>query len=79
MAVVSAIMSAWSVVRALFCSCAKITDEPEDPYYTLEIEPDGTVRQKRTLFDRQHEDIEQATDFLRRWQKVVQSVLQVVI
>ena len=29
------------------------------------------MRQKRTLFDRQHEDIEQATDFLRRWQKVI--------
>ena len=41
------------------------------PYYTLEIEPDGTVRQKRTLFDRQHEDIEQATEFLQKWQKAV--------
>ena len=47
------------------------TEEPEDPYYTLEIEPDGTVRQKRTLFDRQHEDIEQATEFLLKWQKVI--------
>lgn len=42
-----------------------------DPYYTLEIEPDGTVRQKRTLFDRQYEDIEQATEFLIKWQKVI--------
>ena len=29
------------------------TDTPEKPYYTLEVEPDGTVRQKRTYFDRQ--------------------------
>ena len=29
------------------------------------------MRQKRTLFDRQHEDIEQATEFLRKWQEVV--------
>lgn len=29
------------------------------------------MRQKRTLFDRQHEDIEQATEFLLKWQKVI--------
>ena len=29
------------------------------------------MRQKRTLFDRQHEDIEQATEFLQKWQKVI--------
>lgn len=41
------------------------------PYYTLEIEPDGTVRQKRTKYDRQEADIEDATRFLRKWQKEV--------
>lgn len=57
--------------RESFIMFLRRTDEPEDPYYTLEIEPDGTVRQKRTLFDRQHEDIEQATEFLLKWQKVI--------
>lgn len=46
-------------------------DDPEKPYYTLEIEPGGTVRQKRTKFDRQNSDIEDAKKFLRKWQKVV--------
>lgn len=46
---------------------------PQVPYYTLEIEPDGTVRQKRTKFDRQEADIEQATKFLKKWQRVVAS------
>lgn len=41
------------------------------PYYTLEIEPDGTVRQKRTMYDRQKEDIKDAEKFLREWQKVI--------
>ena len=41
------------------------------PYYTLEVEPDGTVRQKRTMYDRQEKDIEQAKEFLRNWQRVV--------
>lgn len=57
--------------RESFILFLRRTSEPEDPYYTLEVEPDGTVRQKRTLFDRQHEDIEQATEFLRKWQEVV--------
>ena len=44
---------------------------PDVPYYTLEIEPDGTVRQKRTKFDRQEADIEDAKKFLAEWQCVV--------
>lgn len=57
--------------RESFIMFLRKTKEPEDPYYTLEIEPDGTVRQKRTLYDRQYDDIEQATEFLRKWQKVI--------
>lgn len=57
--------------RESFIMFLRRTEEPNDPYYTLEIEPDGTVRQKRTLFDRQYEDIEQATEFLLKWQKVI--------
>lgn len=44
---------------------------PNTPYYTLEVEPDGTVRQKRTKFDRQEDDIEEAKKFLMEWQRVV--------
>ncbi len=44
---------------------------PRKNYYTLEVEPDGTVRQKRTEFDRQKSDIEKATEFLAEWQKVI--------
>jgi len=47
------------------------TAEADKPYYTLEVEPNGTVRQKRTMFDRQNADIEDAAKFLAEWQKVV--------
>ena len=40
-------------------------------HYTLEVEPDGTVRQKRTMYDRQEADIEEAKKFLKKWQKEV--------
>ena len=44
---------------------------PGVPYYTLEVEPNGTVRQIRTKFDRQEADIEEVKKFLAEWQKVV--------
>ena len=45
------------------------------PYYTLEVEPDGTVRQKRTKYDRQNADIEEAKKFLTEWQGVIKKRL----
>lgn len=44
----------------------------EAPWYTLEIEPGGTIRQKRTVGNTQRDsDIEAFTPFLREWQKNV--------
>lgn len=51
------------------------TEEPDKPYYTLEIEPSGTTRQKRTVGDNQNADFEEAKDFIRRWQKEVKKRL----
>lgn len=48
---------------------------PEIPYYTLEVEPDGTVRQKRTKYDRQGPDIREIEKFLAEWQGVVKKRL----
>lgn len=48
------------------------TKEPGKSYYTLEVEPDGTIRQKRTVGDRQNKDLEDAMPFLRKWQKELQ-------
>ena len=47
------------------------TEEPRQSYYTLEVEPDGTVRQVRTYFDRQDKDIKKIKAFLRGWQAEV--------
>ena len=48
------------------------TKDPTTPYYTLEVEPGGAVRQKRTFDDRQNADIEEATEFLIKWQAELQ-------
>lgn len=39
------------------------------PYYTLEVEPNGTVRQTRTKFNTQGNDIDDIKKFLVLWQK----------
>lgn len=57
--------------RESFLLFLRKTAEPTQSYYTLEVEPDGTVRQIRTKYDRQEKDIDMAREFLRAWQKVV--------
>lgn len=41
------------------------------PYYTLEVEPDGTIRQKQTGYGREKKDIQSVQEFLTRWQREV--------
>lgn len=43
---------------------------PDVPWYTLEVEPSGNIRQKRTTGDNQDKDLEEAVKFLKKWQKV---------
>lgn len=48
------------------------TEHINSPWYTLEIEPGGTVRQQRTTGNRQNkEDTDAYMPFIREWQKVV--------
>lgn len=44
--------------------------EPKVPYYTIEVEPGGTIRQHRGMFDEEPE-IEEVKPFLREWQKEI--------
>ena len=48
---------------------------PDTPWYTLEVEPSGNIRQKRTTGDNQNADFQKAVPFLKEWQKVFQSRL----
>lgn len=48
---------------------------PDTPWYTLEVEPSGNIRQKRTTGDNQNEDFKKAIPFLKEWQQVFQSRL----
>ena len=45
-------------------------EEPEIPFYTIEVEPGGTIRQHRGMFDEEPE-IEKVKPFLKEWQKEI--------
>lgn len=49
--------------------------QPEMPWYTLEVEPSGNIRQKRTTGDNQNADFQNAVPFLKKWQKHFQKQL----
>ena len=49
--------------------------DPKQPYYTLEVEPSGNIRQKRTTGDRQNDDFKEAKQFLASWQRSLQKKL----
>ena len=55
-----------------FLRCKK---NPRKPFYVLEFEPGGTIRQKRTVKDTQDEHIEEANGFLEKWQRAIQKRL----
>lgn len=48
-------------------------DAPDTPWYTLEVEASGNIRQKRTTGDNQNKDFNDAVPFLKKWQKVFRS------
>ena len=51
------------------CFLRKVA-EPTVPFYTIEVEPGGTIRQHRGMFD-EEPDIEKIKPFLREWQKEI--------
>ena len=51
---------------------------PDTPWYTMEVEPGGKVRQLRTLGDEEGKDRAEAKEALRKWQSEVLKRLRTV-
>lgn len=64
------------VTKESFILFLRRTEYVDDPWYTLEIEPDGTIRQKRTYGHDQLPDLDAARPFLKEWQAVVAKRLE---
>ena len=56
--------------RETYICFLRRTEEPEVPYYTIEVEPGGTIRQHRGYMD-EEPGIEEIKPFLRAWQKEI--------
>jgi len=49
--------------------------DPDRPWYTLEIEPGGNIRQKKSILNEAYDDLKEAVPFLKKWQKWVKTNL----
>lgn len=54
--------------RETYICFLRKTETPRIPFYTIEVEPSGTIRQHRSYLD-EEPGIEQIRGFLRKWQK----------
>ena len=60
------------IQRETYICFLRRDSEPKVPYYTIEVEPGGTIRQHRGEWD-EEPGIEQIKPFLKEWQKVIRS------
>ena len=51
------------------------TSSQDTPWYTLEVEPGGNIRQKRTTGDNQNADLDLALPFLKKWQHHIKKIM----
>lgn len=60
--------------RETFIGFLRRQQEPDIPFYTIEFEPGGTIRQNRSYYD-EEPGIEEIRGFLKLWQKEIKSRL----
>lgn len=60
--------------RETYICFLRRAEEPKIPFYTIEVEPSGTVRQHRSYLD-EEPGIEQIRGFLKEWQKILKTRL----
>lgn len=58
------------VSRETYICFLRQQSSPETPFYTIEVEPGGTIRQHRGAYD-EEPDIDKIKPFLRAWQKEI--------
>ena len=60
------------VSRVTYICFLRKASSPEEPFYTIEVEPGGTIRQHRGAYD-EEPDIDLIKPFLREWQKAIRA------
>lgn len=62
------------IARESYLGFVRRRSEPDKPYYTIEFEPDGSIRQKRSEYNNQP-NLSEISAFLRIWQKAIKKRL----
>ena len=58
--------------RETYICFLRKAEKPEEPFYTIEVEPGGTIRQHRGYLD-EEPGIEEIKPFLREWQREIRN------
>lgn len=56
-------------IRETYIAFLRRTAEPEKPWYVIEFEPNGTLRQESTVGDNKNKDFDEAIPFIKKWQR----------
>lgn len=62
-------------IRESYLLFLRKTKDPERPWYTIEVEPGGNIRQKKSVLNETYKDLEDAIPFLTAWQQWVKKNL----
>ena len=62
-------------IRETYLLFLRRSSAPDVPWYTVEIEPGGNIRQKKSVLNEAYEDLDDAMPFLREWQRWVKKNL----
>ena len=56
-------------IRETYIAFLRKQSEPEQPWYVIEFEPNGTLRQESTVGDNKNKDFDEAIPFIKKWQR----------
>ena len=62
-------------IRESYLLFLRKKENPETPWYTIEVEPGGNIRQKKSVLNESYKDLEDAIPFLKQWQQWVKKNL----
>ena len=62
-------------IRETYLIFLRHSAEPDTPWYTVEIEPGGNIRQKKSVLNEAYKDLDDAMPFLQEWQQWVKKNL----
>lgn len=62
-------------IRETYLLFLRRSSAPDVPWYTVEIEPGGNIRQKKSVLNEAYKDLDDAMPFLREWQRWVKKNL----